>query len=86
MQEAGLPGYLEIGWYGVFASGGTPLAVVRRLNTELNKVVMLPDLAPKIAALGMEPVAISQEAFSEFFRSELARWKEVVTRANLPVD
>ena len=62
------------------------MAVVRRLNAELNKVVMLPDLAPKIAALGMEPVAISQEAFSAFFRSEIARWKDVVTRANLPLE
>lgn len=47
---------------------------------------MLPDLAPKIAALGMEPVAISQEAFVAFFRSELARWKDVVTRAGLPLE
>lgn len=86
MQEAGMPDYLEIGWYGVFTSGGSPSAIVSRLNAELNKVVMLPDLAPKIAALGMEPVAVSQEAFVAFYRSELARWKDVVTRAGLPLE
>ena len=62
------------------------LPVTRKTFAEFNKVVMLPDLAPKIAALGMEPVAISQEAFVAFFRSELARWKDVVTRAGLPLE
>ena len=86
MQEAGLPRYVEVGWYGVFAPGGTLSTIVKALNAELNRVVMLPDLAPRISSLGMEPVAISQEAFAEFFRNEMLHWKDVVSRANLPLE
>ena len=86
VRESGVPAYAEVVWYGIFATGGTPAGVVRRLNAELNKIVIMPDVSVRFADLGAEPVTSTPEAFSELFRSQLARWKDVAVRANLPLE
>jgi len=58
LAEAGLAGY-EIGsWQGVFAPAGTPVDVVKRLNTEIVKIINMPDVREKLVGLGAEPVGI----------------------------
>ena len=52
MAEAGLAGY-EIGsWQGVFAPAGTPPEIVRRLNTEIVRILKSPEIHDKLIALG----------------------------------
>ena len=84
--EAGVPGYEVTVWYGIFAAAGTPPAVVRRLNAELNKIVMMPDVAARFTALGAEPVASTPEAFAALVRSQMATVKDVATRAKMPME
>jgi tripartite-type tricarboxylate transporter receptor subunit TctC len=86
VAEAGVPNYSVIVWYGIFAPGGTPGAVVRRLNAELNRIVVMPDVAARFATLGAEPVTTTPEAFGELYRSQVERWKDVATRARIPVE
>jgi len=86
VRESGVPEYAVVVWYGIFATGGTPAGVVRRLNSELNKIVIMPDVSARFADLGAEPVTSTPEAFGELFRSQLARWKDVAARANMPVE
>jgi tripartite-type tricarboxylate transporter receptor subunit TctC len=85
VAEAGVPGYAVTVWYGVFAPAGTPAAVVKRLNSELNRIVMLPDVASRFATLGAEPVATSPEAFAALVRSQMATVKDVAERAKIQV-
>ena len=84
--EAGMPQTAITVWYGIFAPSGTPPAVVRRLNTEFNRIVMLPDVRMRFAALGAEPVATSPEAFGAMVKSQLVTMKDVATRAKMPVE
>ena len=84
--EAGVPGYEATVWYGVFAPAGTPPAVVRQLNTELNKIVMMPDVVARFALLGAEPVATTPEAFAALVRSQMATVKDIATRAKIQVE
>lgn len=86
LQETGVPGYGVVAWYSIFAPGGTPAPVVKRLNAELNKAVMLPDVTARFATLGADPVNSTPEAFSRYFHAELARWKDVAARAKIPVE
>jgi tripartite-type tricarboxylate transporter receptor subunit TctC len=86
MAEAGLPGY-EIGsWQGVFAPAGTPPEIVRRLNTEIVRILKTPEVHDKLVALGAEPVGNSVEEFSALVKSEVAKWGEVVKRSGARVD
>ncbi|MDB5810531.1 MAG: hypothetical protein JWN94_2653, partial [Betaproteobacteria bacterium] len=41
IAESGLNGYEAAGWFGVLSPAGTPLAVVSKLNTEINRILEL---------------------------------------------
>jgi tripartite-type tricarboxylate transporter receptor subunit TctC len=86
LAESGLPGY-EIGsWQGVFAPAGVPPAIVKRLNTEIVKILNMPDVKEKLAALGAEVVANSSEDFTTLVKSEVVKWSDVVKKSGAKVD
>jgi len=86
MAEAGLAGY-EIGsWQGVFAPAGTPPEIVRRLNTEIVRILKSPEIHDKLIALGAEPVGNSVDEFTAMVKSEVVKWGDVVKRSGARVD
>lgn len=86
LAEAGLAGY-EIGsWQGVFAPAGTPSPIVRRLNTEIVKIINSPDVQEKLLGLGAEPVANTPEEFAALVKAEVVKWGDVVRKSGAKVD
>jgi tripartite-type tricarboxylate transporter receptor subunit TctC len=86
-SESGLFDDNVSSWSGIFAPGGTPPATVATLNAAITKVLRMPDISAQIVRIGADPVITSVDEFSNFYRSELVRWKEVVERAKIqPVE
>ena len=86
-REAGLPGVVVDFWYAMFTRTGTPPDVVRRLNAEVNKATKDPEVAQRMAAIGIVPNNMSVEESSRFYLAEVERWKDVVQKAKIePVD
>src|SRR5262249_12421155 len=86
LAESGLPGYEVGSWQGVFAPAGVPPEVVKRLNTEIVKIINMPDVQKKMLELGAEPVGDTPEQFGGFVRSEVAKWGDVVKKSGAKVD
>ena len=86
LAESGLAGYEVGSWQGVFAPAGTPPEVVRRLNTEIVKIINMPDVRAKLEALGAEPVGNSSDEFASIVKSEVAKWAKVVKQSGAHVD
>ena len=86
VAESGLPGFEAVNWYGWLAPAGTPVAVVDKLNREIGNIVRLPDVQQRFARDGAEPASSTPSEFSERIVSEVARWRKVVTEANLRVE
>lgn len=86
IAEAGLPGYEVSVWYGVLAPAGTPLAVINRLNTEIVRIVQLPDITERWAALGAEPSHSAPEQFAAFLKRDLGKWAKVVRDSGAKID
>ncbi len=78
MAEAGVPDYEMVGWNGVFVAKGTPAEIVARLNSDLAKVLRLPDVKEQMATLGAEPGGDSTPAFGAFVKAESARWGRII--------
>jgi tripartite-type tricarboxylate transporter receptor subunit TctC len=72
LAEAGLPGYEGDDWFGVFAPAGTPLAIRSRVASEIARVLSLPEVRERLAALGAEPAFMGPEEFSAFARKYVA--------------
>jgi tripartite-type tricarboxylate transporter receptor subunit TctC len=76
-EEAGLPGYVYVGWYGLLATGGTPPEAINRLHDAVVEILKMPDMQKKLAEDGSEPVGSTPAEFAAFLASDMARWKKV---------
>src|SRR5258708_11471373 len=86
VDEAGVPGYDVSVWFGVLTVAGTPREIVRRLNTETVKVLTSAEVKERFGRLGVDVAAGTPEQFSQFLKSEVARWAKVVQDANIKAD
>jgi len=86
LAEAGLPEPEASFMQGVVVPVGTSKEIVKHLQSEIARIVALPDVVEKLTALGVEPVAGTPEEFGAYIRSELARWGDIIRRSNLKVE
>ena len=86
IAESGVPGYEVYEWNGLFAPAGTPAAIIARLQSEIARIVQLPDVSEKLAALGAEAGAYTPPEAAGFLNAEIAMWAMVVKQANIKVE
>ncbi|MDB5414542.1 MAG: Tripartite-type tricarboxylate transporter, receptor component TctC [Rubritepida sp.] len=83
LQEAGLAGYEATAWMGYGAPTGTPIEIRRRLATEIDKIVKLPEVRDRLLSWGSEPVGGTFEEMDRTLADERKRWGDVVRIAGI---
>ena len=78
VSESGLPQFESIAAQGIFAPAGTPRDVVQKLNTEIAKIIRMPDVRAKWDQLGAEPVDNTPQQFATWLSSEALKWGKVI--------
>jgi tripartite-type tricarboxylate transporter receptor subunit TctC len=86
MAESGFPGFEATTWYGLVGPGKLPSALARRMNEDINKVLLMPDVAEKFEQYGAEDGGGSPEKFGDFIKVEARKWAKVVKEANVKGD
>lgn len=86
IAESGLPGYDLTTWYGIMFPAGTPREIVARMNTEINRVISLPDVRERLAAVGAETLGGTPETYSAVIKSDVARFTKLVKDANIQAE
>ncbi|ADU99920.1 tripartite tricarboxylate transporter substrate binding protein [Alicycliphilus denitrificans] len=86
VAESGFKGFDVSTWYGVFAPAGTPAAVVKTLNTEVNKLLAMAEVKAAINAQGAEPQAMTPEQFSTLLKTEYQQWKGIVEASGAKIE
>ncbi|MDO9500175.1 tripartite tricarboxylate transporter substrate binding protein [Falsiroseomonas sp.] len=81
--EAVAPGFDAVPWYGIAAPTGTPDAIIRRLNTEINASLNTEEVSARLRQDGAEPSPTTPEAFGALIRSEVTRWAELIRAAGV---
>lgn len=84
-EEAGIKNSDAVTWWGLAAPAGTPEAIVKRLNAELNRVLEQPDTRSKLRAAGAEALGGTPEEFGALIKSDVPKWTQVVKAANVKV-
>ena len=79
VQQAGVEGFDLGTWFGVFAPAGTPPEVLDQLYKAYGKAMEMPDVRQRLLTMGSEAQAMSPAEFAQFVKSELAKYKEVVS-------
>ncbi len=78
IAEAGVPGFEVNSWSGLFAPAGTPAAIVKSLNAEVQKGMSQPDVSEVLEKQGVEPAPGTPEEVASMIRAEAAKWTKVV--------
>ena len=73
-----LPGYELAVWYGAFGPKGLPAEIQKRLNAEINAIMMTPDVKARMEAMAVEPLNATPEAFGAMMRADLEKYTKLV--------
>jgi len=83
MDQAGVKGYESLSWSGVVVTGGTPTAIIERLNHEINLILKNPEVQNKFIELGARATGGSAADFSAHIETERTKWGKIVREANI---
>jgi tripartite-type tricarboxylate transporter receptor subunit TctC len=86
VAEQGIAGYEIFTWYGVFATGGTPDAVIERLGAEVRGVVADPKVREQLDKQGVDAASSTPAEFRAFYLGEIAKWGRAVKLAGIKAD
>lgn len=78
-----VPGYETYAWQAILGPKTLPKELVTRWNTEINRVLQLPDIRARMAADGVEAGGGGPERFFDILKRDLAKWQKVVKHANI---
>ena len=82
-EEAGVPGYEAIGWFGTVVPAGTPATIINRLNVEIAAALAVPEIRDRALAAGAEPYTNTPQEFAALIREETRKWAEVIRIAGI---
>ena len=81
-----LPGYDATGWNGIGAPKGTPLAIIDKLNNEINAIVRDPAMKERLFSLGVEPLSMTPAEFGKRIADDTEKWAKVIRFANIKAE
>ncbi|TFZ04497.1 tripartite tricarboxylate transporter substrate binding protein [Ramlibacter rhizophilus] len=82
---ATLPDFEVRSWLGLGAPAGTPEAIVRRLNADVQALLKKPEVRAALLRAGSEPTYSSSEAMREMVQNDIARWRSVIARRGIEI-
>jgi tripartite-type tricarboxylate transporter receptor subunit TctC len=81
-----LPGFENLGWFGLVAPAGTPQAVLDKVHADMTKVLASADVEKRFYELGMAPAGNTPAEFARAMKEESARWAKVIRERGLRVN
>ena len=83
LNEAGLPGYEVTSWYAMYAPSGTPLPIIQKLNSDIARVLALPDVKAWFDTQAAQAGGGSPEALAAFQAAETIKWRTLIKAADI---
>jgi len=86
IAEAGVPGFDATTWHGLFAPAGTPVEIVNRLNTEVNRILQMPDVLKLLESMGADIKGGTSKELADHVQCEIAKWAKVINAAGITLN
>jgi tripartite-type tricarboxylate transporter receptor subunit TctC len=84
--EAGVKGYESAAWFAFLAPRGTPRPIVDKLHGEIAAAMADATVRKRFADFGAEPMATTPEELGRFISAEVAKWRDIITKAGITLD
>ena len=84
--ELGYPAFGISPWFGIFATGGTPPAIVNKINADINAILQDKDTVEKFAMQGADVHATTPQELQAMLHADIQKWAVVVKQSGATVD
>ena len=85
LREAGVPGFAAESWLAMFAPRGTPDDRVAKLNSEIAKVLAMPDVQGVLSAAGLEADPSTPAEIRGIIAADYKKWGQLIKTLKLKV-
>ena len=85
-REAGFPDVVTTNWFGFSTVAGLPPELAKRWESEIGTALKSEQVMAAFAKIGVRPGPLGAEGYTNLIKGELARWKEVISAANIKAD
>jgi len=86
VNELGFSGFDDLTWTAFFAPAGTPTDLVNRINSEVTRALSAPEVAERLAQLGLDWRSNTSGEFAAFLREEVQKWAKAVKDSGAKAD
>jgi tripartite-type tricarboxylate transporter receptor subunit TctC len=86
IAESGFPGFDVNPWWGILAPAGADMAIVRKINGDVDSILRTKDMIDFLAAQGAEPLISSPEEFLKILQADVVKWAKVVKSAGVTLN
>jgi tripartite-type tricarboxylate transporter receptor subunit TctC len=83
LHEAGVTGYDFSSEFGLVVPSRTPADIVARLNTEILRILKLPDVRERLAQQGAQPAGNAPEEYAAAIKADIDKWAQVIKAAGI---
>ena len=86
VDEAGVPGYQSVAWYGLVGPKGMPSEILKKISEAVIKAAHASAVKAVVANQGGDVVASTPQEFADFIQAERARYAPIVREAGMMVE
>jgi len=85
-ESAGLKDFNIDVWFGLLAPAGTPLEVIKKINTAVNTALQSEEVKQRLIKANFEPLGGTPEQFAEVLQRDIIRYTKIIQDAQIKPD
>lgn len=86
VAESGLSGFQATAWFAMAAPAGTSQELLEKINSEVLRALQDEEVHAKLKDMGLNVVGTNLSDTDAFFKSESAKWRDVVETTGVALD
>src|SRR6266849_3819600 len=86
VEESGVKGFEFVSWYGLWGPKNLPADVSNALQSDVAKILAMPDVKQRLNLLGFEPIGAPSEVFAKYIREEMAKYDAIIKDAKIRLE
>jgi tripartite-type tricarboxylate transporter receptor subunit TctC len=86
IAEAALPGFDVNPWWGILGPAGIDMAIVRKINADVEGILRTKEMIDFLATQGAEPLITSPDEFRKILEADVVAWAKVVKSAGVTLN
>jgi tripartite-type tricarboxylate transporter receptor subunit TctC len=85
-KEAGYEGFNGLTWYGIVGPPKLPDSIRNKLNTEINKILSLPEVRKGFTEQALNVMPMSVKEFESYMQLEVKHWHDVALASKIVLE